>query len=193
MSVIRAFIAIEISPEITSHLARISGELQQEIGNNAVRWVPAANIHLTLKFLGDVSLNNLDLLKDALQTEVAGEPGFNLSVGGISAYPKIRTPRVLWVGMEGPETLLTMQRSIEAQMDRLGYERDRRPFSPHLTLGRVSRSAQPDEVRAVAMALENYKLGFVGITPVNAVHLFRSDLQPDGAVYTSLMSVPLNA
>lgn len=193
MSVIRAFIAIEINPEITSQLARIADELQQSIGNHAVRWVPAENIHLTLKFLGDVSLNNLELLKDALKSEAAGLASFNISVGGIGAYPKIRSPRVLWVGVEGPETLISLQRSVENQMEKLGYERDRRNFSPHLTLGRVSRSAQPGEVRAVATALEAYKLGFIGISPVTAVHLFRSDLHPEGAVYSSLLSVPLDS
>lgn len=193
MSVIRAFIAIEIDPEITRQLARIADELQELISNHAVRWVPGPNIHLTLKFLGDVSLNNLDLLVDALRSEAAGYTRFNISVGGIGAYPKIRSPRVLWVGIEGPDSLLNLQRSLEMQMERLGYERDRREFSPHLTLGRVSRSAQPAEVRTVASVLNEYKLGFIGISPVDSVQLFRSDLHSDGAVYTSLVSVPLKA
>lgn len=193
MSVIRAFIAIEIDPEITRQLARIADELQEMIGSNAVRWVPPANIHLTLKFLGDVSLNNLELLKDGLRTEASIHERFNISVGGLGAYPKIRNPRVIWVGLEGPDTLIALQRSIEMQMERLGYERDRRKFSPHLTLGRVSRSAQPAEIRAVSSALDQYKLGFLGITPVHAVKLYRSDLHSDGAVYTPLMSVALNS
>lgn len=191
MSVIRAFIAIEISEEIRGHLERIETDLKRMVANQAVRWVPVANIHLTLKFLGDVSLNNLDLLKDALHSEVIGHRKFNISVGGIGAFPKIRNPRVVWVGVEGPEALLTLQRGIENQMDRLGYEPDQRNFSAHLTLGRVSRSARPEDIRSVSQSLEKYKVGFIGITPVDEVHLIRSDLQPDGAVYTSLMKVAL--
>jgi 2'-5' RNA ligase len=192
MSVIRAFIAIDISEEIRSHLERIETDLIQMVSNQAVRWVPVANIHLTLKFLGDVSLNNLDLLKDALHTEVVGHHRFNISVGGIGAFPKIRNPRVVWVGVEGPESLVTLQRGIENQMARLGYERDQRNFSAHLTLGRVSRSARPEDIRSVSNALDKYKVGFIGITPVNEVQLIRSDLHSDGAVYTSLMSVTLS-
>jgi 2'-5' RNA ligase len=96
------------------------------------------------------------------------------------------------VGVEGPESLVTLQRGIENQMARLGYERDQRNFSAHLTLGRVSRSARPEDIRSVSNALDKYKVGFIGITPVNEVQLIRSDLHSDGAVYTSLMSVALS-
>ncbi len=191
MSVIRAFIAIELIPEILEQLDRISKEIRQKSGTHAVRWVPAANIHLTLKFLGDVSVNNLALLTDALSTEVKLHPRFTISIGGLGAYPKVRTPRVVWVGVEGPEPLYTLQRSIEMQMERLGYERDPRDFSPHLTLGRVSRSARPDEIHRVSEALEDYKVGFIGLNPVNEVRLYQSDLRPQGAIYSPIVSAPL--
>lgn len=193
MSVIRAFIAIDISPEILDQIKRISDDLNQQINNHAVRWVPAENIHLTLKFLGDVSVNNLELLTDALRLEAVNHRPFSISVGGIGAFPSVRRPRVLWIGIEGPETLLNLQHNIESQMARLGYEKDQRPFSPHLTLGRVSRSARPDEIRVVSQIVEAYNLGFIGITPVNDFHLYRSDLHPDGAVYTRILTLPLTA
>lgn len=192
MSVIRAFIAIEITPEILNHLERISKDLNRELGNRAVRWVPASNIHLTLKFLGDVSLSNLDFLKDALRSEVLQYSRFNISVGGLGAFPKVRNPRIVWVGVEGPDVLEELQRGIEAQTARLGYEVERRPFSPHLTIGRISRSAKPEEIRRVSDVLDSYKLGFVGISPVNQIHLIRSDLHPSGAVYTKILTVQLN-
>jgi len=193
MSVIRAFIAVDISPEILDQIKRISDDLNQQINNHAVRWVPAENIHLTLKFLGDVSVNNLELLTDALRLEAINHRPFSISVGGIGAFPSVRRPRVLWIGIEGPETLLNLQHNIESQMARLGYEKDQRPFSPHLTLGRVSRSARPDEIRVVSQTVEAYNLGFLGITSVNDFHLYRSDLHPDGAVYTRILTLPLTA
>lgn len=192
MSVIRAFIAIEINPEILDHIERISTELNHKMGNRAVRWVPASNIHLTLKFLGDVSLNNLDFLKDALTSEVVQYSTFNISVGGLGAFPKVRNPRIVWVGVEGPEILENLQRGIEAQTARLGYEAEKRPFSPHLTIGRISRSAKPDEIRIVSDILDSYKLGFIGISPVNQIHLIRSDLNPSGAVYTKILTAQLS-
>lgn len=193
MSVIRAFIAIDIAPEILDQIKRISADLNRKMNNHAVRWVSAENIHLTLKFLGDVSVNNIELLTDALRLESANHQHFSISVGGIGAFPAVRRPRVLWIGVEGPEALLNLQRNIEVQMARLGYEKDQRPFSPHLTLGRVSRSARPDEIRVVSQVLEAYQLGFIGITPVNEFHLYRSDLHPEGAVYTRILTLPLMA
>lgn len=193
MSVIRAFIAIDIAPEILDQINRISADLNRKINNHAVRWVAAGNIHLTLKFLGDVSLNNLELLTDALRLEAGNHRKFSISVGGLGAFPSVRRPRVLWIGVEGPDALLNLQRNIESQMARLGYEKDQRSFSPHLTLGRVSRNARPEEIRAISQTVEAYKLGFIGITLVSAFHLYRSDLHPEGAVYTRVLELPLSA
>lgn len=193
MSVIRAFIAIDISQEILAQLSRISEDLKQKTRNGAIRWVPVENIHLTLKFLGDVSLNNLEFLTDVLKSEVSGHKQFVMSVGGIGAFPRVSHPRVIWVGIEAPDELLAVQRGIEAQMARLGYERDARSFSAHLTLGRISRSASPHDVRAVADILSGIKIGFLGVTRVEDVHLFRSDLRPDGAVYTRIFTAALQS
>lgn len=186
MSVIRAFIALDLSPDILNHLDRISADLQRMMNNHAVRWVPTENIHLTLKFLGDVSLGNLSLVKNALDFEAADCQKFNISIGNLGAFPKIRAPRVVWIGVEGPDSLQSLQRGIESQMARLGYAPDNRPFSAHLTLGRVSRNARSGEIQAVSRAIERSKIGFIGITPVQDVRLYQSDLHPEGAVYTCL-------
>ncbi|HEB65214.1 MAG TPA: RNA 2',3'-cyclic phosphodiesterase [Chloroflexi bacterium] len=191
MSVVRAFVAVDLESEITERLAQVLAELRQQVDGRIVRWVPAENIHLTLKFLGDVSVHNLPLLEDALRAEALGRSAFALSVGGLGAFPSENQPRVLWVGVEAPDVLMALQRGIESRVERLGYAREKRPFNPHLTLGRVSRSATAREVRQVARLLREYKLGFLGVSEVEAVHLFRSDLRPAGAVYTRLFSAPL--
>ncbi len=191
MSVVRAFIAVDLADEVLARLAQVIDRLRREIGEQTVRWVPPENIHLTLKFLGDVSVKNLPLVQDALRQEVAGRRAFALSAGGLGAFPKLSRPRVLWVGVEAPDELFSLQRNIEMHMERLGYAREGRPFAAHLTLGRVARSAGAADVRRVAQAVQEHKLGFVGVSQVEAVHLFRSDLRPGGAVYTRLFSVPL--
>jgi 2'-5' RNA ligase len=84
-----------------------------------------------------------------------------------------------------------LQRGVEAEMARLGYAPETRPFSPHLTIGRVTRNAGPDELRRLGGVLESYKVGFLGVVRVQAIHLFRSDLQPSGAVYTRLHTAAL--
>lgn len=191
MNVIRAFIAINLSEEIHHGLEQVLQDLKSRLPGNAVRWVHAGNIHLTIKFLGDVSLASLEILTTMLQTEAVRHPPFEFSVGGLGAFPSPRRPRVVWVGVEAPLELVGLQRGVEAEMARLGYAPEERPFSPHLTIGRVTRNAGPDELRLLSSVLETYKVGFLGVTRVQAIHLYRSDLQPSGAVYTRLHSAAL--
>jgi 2'-5' RNA ligase len=191
MSVIRAFIAIDLTLEIIQHLEQVSTQLKKRLEGVPVRWVPVDNIHLTLKFLGDVSLANVDMLKKILQTEVEGHHVFEISVGGLGAFPSLHRPRVVWVGVEAPAELTAVQNGVESAMARLGYAREERPFSPHLTLGRVSRNAVGRDERLIGEAIEAVKLGFLGVARVNEVHLYKSDLLPNGAVYTRLFTASL--
>jgi 2'-5' RNA ligase len=153
--------------------------------------VAASNIHLTLKFLGDVSLSNLNLLTEMIQKEISTHHQFDISVGSSGAFPNIRQPRVVWVGVEAPAELASIQNGIEVTTSRLGYSREERAFSPHLTLGRVSRNATSQDVKAISKALEATRVGFLGVTCVEKVNLYRSDLHPTGAVYTQIFSSTL--
>lgn len=191
MNVIRAFIAINLSEEVHQGLEQVLHDLKSRLPGGAVRWVPGKNIHLTIKFLGDVSLASLEMLTTMLQTEAARHPQFEFSVGGLGAFPTPHRPRVIWVGIEAPAELASLQRGVETEMARLGYAPEERPFSPHLTLGRVTRNVDPGELRRLSDVLETYKVGFLGVTRVDAIHLYRSDLQSSGAVYTRLHSTPL--
>jgi RNA 2',3'-cyclic 3'-phosphodiesterase len=191
MSVIRAFIAIELSKEIQSQLEQVSAQLKERLVGLPIRWVAVENVHLTLKFLGDVSLSNLDILKKILRSAGSAHHPFEVSAGGLGAFPKPHRPRVVWVGLEAPPELAALQHAIDVETARLGYAREERPFSPHLTVGRVSRNATPADIRAVASVIEDFRVGFLGAARVDAVHLYRSDLQPGGAIYTCLFSAPL--
>ena len=191
MNVIRAFIAISLSEEIYLGLEQVLRDLKSRLPGGPVRWVPGRNIHLTIKFLGDVSLTSLDLLLAMLQTEAARHLQFDFSVGGLGAFPNPRRPRVVWVGVEAPPELASLHRGVETEMARLGYAPEERPFSPHLTLGRVTRNANPGDLHQLSNVLETYKVGFLGVTRVQAIHLFRSDLQPSGAIYTRLQAASL--
>ena len=192
MSVIRAFIAIDLPPEVLQCLDDVSQQLRQELGGAPVRWVPVENIHLTLKFLGDVSESNIDMLTDFLQSTVSNVKQFEISIGGLGAYPKPHRPRVIWVGVEAPSELMTAQRSVESEMSRLGYARERRPFNPHLTLGRVSRHSTNQDVSNIADVIKTHTVGYLGCARVTALHIYRSDLKPSGAIYTKLFSAMLS-
>lgn len=192
MSVIRAFIAIDLTPEILQRLEQLSVHLKTCLEGVPIRWVPVENIHLTLKFLGDVSLANVEILKKILQTEVSNHHSFEISVGGLGAFPSPRRPRVVWVGVEAPAELTAVQNGVEGAMAHIGYSREERPFSPHLTLGRVSRNATSLDERQIGEAIEAIKLGFLGIARVQEVHLYKSELHPNGAMYTRLFTATLN-
>ena len=195
MAVIRAFIAIELPTEVHQQLDQVMQQLRQRIQalpRSAVRWVPAENIHLTLKFLGDVSLSNLDLLKERLVIEASEHSPFELSVGGVGAFPNANRPRVVGVGVQAPPELSSLQNGIETKLEKIGYPREERPFSPHLTLGRVARTVTNQEARQIGEALQATKVGFLGAVCAEAVHLFKSDLKPTGSVYTCLLSAPLS-
>jgi 2'-5' RNA ligase len=193
MAVIRAFIAIDLSAEIIQRLEEVAGQLKQRLDGMQIRWVPVENIHLTLKFLGDVSMTNLEVLKKILLSESSNHPTFEMSVGELGAFPSLRRPRVIWVGVTAPSELNTLQHGIETETARLGYQHENRDFSPHLTLGRVSRNASSQEAHQIGQVLDSFKVGFLGATRVREVYLYRSDLRPGGAVYTRLMTALLQS
>lgn len=191
MSAIRAFIAIDFSQEIQEKLDYLTGQLKTRLQDVPVRWVPAKNMHLTLKFLGEVSIANLEMLNSIIRVEADKQHKFEISVGDLGAFPSIHRPRVIWVGIEAPPELYSLQQGIESETSRLGYAPEKRPFSPHLTIGRVSRNANSNNIHQIANVLVDCKVGFIGATRVNSLHLYRSDLHPDGAIYTKIDSADL--
>jgi len=183
---LRSFIAIEIPTDVQDAMDRSTAALKKALARPLVRWVAAHNVHLTLKFLGDVSPANLELLAQALKFEAGQHASFSLSIGGLGVFPNLRRPRIVWIGIEAPAALQALQRGIEAAAARLGYEPENRPFSPHLTIGRVNQNASAAEVQQIRAALEQTRVGALGAVTVEAVQIFKSDLQPGGAVYTHL-------
>lgn len=188
MSVIRAFIALDFSQGIYKKLSDISSLLQERLLGMPIRWVKTDNIHLTIKFLGDVPTSNLEFLGNILQTETKKIPPFEIEIGELGAYPNVNRPRVIWIGAKIPQELLEFYQCIEHEITQLGYSPEKRNFSPHLTLGRVSRKAGSNEAAKIGQVISDYKVGLLGIDRIENVHLYRSDLKPTGAVYTRLYS-----
>ena len=193
MGSLRAFIAIEIPPGIHQAIEQQTAPLRAALNASLVRWVPTGNVHLTLKFLGEVSPANLELLEQMLIAEVGHNRAFELKFGGLGAFPSLKRPRVIWIGIQAPPGLETLQHGIEAATATLGYPAEQRPFTPHLTIGRVNKKGGPAGMQQIRAALEETVIGSLGTTAVEAVHLFRSDLKPTGAVYTRLFSAPLKS
>jgi 2'-5' RNA ligase len=192
MSMLRAFIAVEIPLAIRQGVCQATSALQNEIGP-LVRWVPIDNMHLTLKFLGDVSPSNVDMLTQMLRAEADLFDCFELHLHGLGSFPNPKRPRVIYIGIQAPAALETLQRGIESASRRLGYESEERGFSPHLTIGRVKQNITGTEQQRIRRMLEETKIDSLGSARVNSVHLYKSDLKPTGSVYTRLFSAPLKS
>ena len=190
MILLRAFIAIEIPGEIKKQIAGQTDELRRLVGHS-VRWVTPENIHLTLKFLGDISSANIGFLAQTLKTEVGQFLPFEICAESLGAFPNLRRPRVIWIGLNAPPELQRLQHHLEIATARLGYASDDKAFSPHLTIGRIRDQLAHGEVQALRDALENIKVGPLGKFPVKSVHLFQSELKPGGPIYTCLSTAIL--
>lgn len=190
MAPIRAFIAVDLPPSTQQAIQKQVNDLRQSAGDS-VRWVQVRNIHLTLKFLGDIPPSNVDELTRMLRTEADSRPAFDISIGGLGSFPNPKRPRVLFVGVQAPAGLEALQRGIESACSRFGHESDSRPFSPHLTIGRVRDHAAPEDMQRIRRVLEETKIDSLGTVRVDSVHLYKSELKPGGPLYTRLFSAPL--
>lgn len=192
MSLLRAFIAVEIPFAIREAVHSATAPLQKKIGS-VMRWVPLENMHLTLKFLGDVSPANVEMLSQMLYAEAGLFPCFDLHLRGLGSFPNLKRPRVIYIGIQAPATLEALHRGIESASRRLGYESEERGFSPHLTIGRIKHASRVSatEQQTIRRTLEETSIDLLGTARVDSVHLYKSDLKPTGSVYTSLYSAPL--
>lgn len=188
----RAFVAIALDDATRAAVADEIERLRPLCG--AVAWVPARNLHLTVKFLGNVPDEQLGGVTDALATVAAQVPAFDLGLRGLGGFPGMERPRILWIGIaEGGLPARGLQSRVDTALAALGIEREVRPWHPHLTVGRVfdarrwQRDAGPPLRAAVA---ESSRRAF-GRLRVDRVALMRSDLLPHGARYTEIASLEL--
>lgn len=186
MAGVRSFIAIELSPAVRAALAGLVTRLAQTEAD--VKWVESVNLHLTLKFLGDVTPDHLTRLTQSLE-DLAGErASFALSVGGVGCFPSPAEPHVIWAGLTaGQSDVAALFRAVEGTCAKLGFARERKPFSAHITLGRQRSSHRAAALaEALAGAVDSEGGGFT----VSGFTLFRSDLRPTGPVYTAAGTFP---
>lgn len=190
--VLRTFIAIELEETLLIAIRGVQDKFKRQVPPGSVRWVAPDGIHLTLKFLGDTPEGRLPEIEAALRRACAGFTPFEFSVEGRGCFPNYRRPRVIWVAVRDKgQTLARLNAAIEREVSPLGWPTEDRPFSPHLTLGRVGQSADRSAEMAIGQAIEKSVVEQIGLQKVTAVSLIRSELRPAGAVYTPLVHVPL--
>jgi 2'-5' RNA ligase len=175
----RLFIALNPSAEERARLAAASSDLRE--AGFPVRWLPADNVHLTLKFLGEVPEEGARAVSAAVDGGIGGIDPFDMQVGGFGAFPSARRPSVVWAGIAPSEALSELQGKVEKALEALGFPREDRPFKPHLTIGRSQKRARPSEFRGLEEALAGIR--YEDSFRVGSVEVMWSRLMPSGAIY----------
>lgn len=188
---IRSFIAIELPQNVKNGLAKLLSELGKT-RHPFVKWVNSESIHLTLKFLGNIPFKQVAEINRLMEEAVQGTLPFHLEVSELGAFPNPKQPRVLWVSIKGEiDTLLSLQQSIDSALAPLGFAEEKRPFTPHLTLARLRERTSPAERKIFAELVMSTNFESSYPLEVKTISLMRSQLTPEGAIYTRLFALKL--
>jgi len=178
---IRCFISVNLPVETKKALGSVVTELKKAGAD--VKWVPVDNIHLTLKFLGNTDASSIPEITESLSKKLSHYNIFYITIAGVGCFPSERRPRVIWVGIEDAAVLQDIQKDIDTVMVRFGFAPEERPFSPHLTVGRV-RSMK--KITDLMNRFEDFRKFDLGRVEVSEVHMMQSELKPTGAEYRSI-------
>jgi len=191
MEQVRSFIAIELPDELRQTLSQLQGQLKAH-NQPWVKWVDPHGIHLTLKFLGNIAAGKIDAIIKATGEAAEGIPPFDLKVRELGVFPNPRRVQVAWVGLSGDiDKLGQLQKRIEARLANLGFSRELRPFTPHLTLARIRDRASAEERQAFGQIIASTSPETDYTFEVTLISLMKSQLTREGAIYNRIGSVRL--
>ena len=188
MTTFRTFIALDFPCPVLDKIKKIQKSIDSSY-SSIIRWTKPENIHLTLKFLGEVKIEKIQTIEKSLDSIANKMEPFKIDLSEIGAFPNWGHPRIIWIGLEKSEPLLLLAKEIEENMNEIGFEREIRPFSPHLTIGRVRDDTSFKDFQM----MENKCRTFTRIEdriPINNIYIYKSDLQPFGPIYSLLHSSP---
>ena len=182
---IRTFIAVTIPADIKKRISAYQRQLREY--DVHIRWVKPVSMHLTLKFLGDTAPERIPAIADAVKDAAAYTPPFSVTVGGCGCFPHIKRPRVIWIGITaGDEQLCRVAADLENSLERIGHKKDNRPYSPHITLGRIKSQRN---IQSLIPAMDQDWQG--GTFSVDHITVMKSELNPAGAVHKPLHTIEL--
>jgi 2'-5' RNA ligase len=187
-NIVRTFVAVEIPLEVKDRASRMIAELRQTSAK--VKWVEPEHMHWTLKFLGNIDILEIPPVCEAVARAIEPLAAFDIEARGAGAFPDARRPRTLWIGTgAGSEQMIELHDAIEFELAKLGFRSENRRFRPHLTIGRVR------EINAAASELgrliEKHADFDGGVSLVDEVVVFSSDLTPDGPIHEPLCHAEL--
>ncbi len=184
---IRAFIAVEIDKTNKQRLSKLISDLKKS--NTDIKWVSEHQMHLTLKFLGNIEQDRVQVISDALKSIADNFKGFDIRLSKIGAFPNLRRPRVIWLDIDkGAEELKSLSSKIEIELEKIGFKKEKREFKSHLTLGRVRSLKNIENLEKIINKTDFQPLNEIKI---DKLVLFQSTLTPKGATYTQLVAAEL--
>ena len=186
----RTFFAIKAPGSILDDIDREITSLRTSIPG-AVKWTPKEQMHLTVKFLGSFSTADTIPLKNRLLHEINSFGTISLTTTSIGIFPLKGNPRVIWYGIEANLLLVRLAAIIEKTCSTFGYQREKRPFSPHLTIGRVKRKASIQEMQVIRTAVQNFKPANTYPFEVSTLLFIHSTLTPTGPEYKNIFTISL--
>ena len=191
IELVRSFIAIELPQDVKRALYRIELIMKQG-GHTGIKWVNPEGIHITLKFLGNISIKQITAINEAIKEAAQGFSPFRLEIAGVGAFPDLRQPRVLWVAINGDVNRLTeLQQKLDSLLVSCNFHKEARKFVPHLTLARIKDSVLPEQRRNIGTSIKPLRIN-AGISfDVQTVSLMRSQLTSRGAIYSCLFAANL--
>jgi 2'-5' RNA ligase len=183
----RVFIALNLPKKERQRIHRAARLLRE--GNLPVRWVDVDHYHLTLKFLGEVRPDRVPRVQAAIERVAGSTQPFSVALGGFGAFPTIRKPRVIWLGVDATPELRCLKQDLEWALSDVGFDPETRAFHPHLTLGRAGAADGAGAFRGLDETMASMRFGCE--IPVRTLDLMRSHISRDGARYSVLSSAKL--
>lgn len=185
LETLRTFIALELPDHLISSFVELQNSLKSQ--RFKIRWTKPENIHLTLKFLGNIQHDDIEKIDRAMIESLRKFTPISITAKGIGVFPNLKQPRVIWVGISGcMDVLVGLHQTLSENLEKIGFPKDNRPFKGHLTLGRVKTRPDPKKFIAALQELNTFESETY---IANTITFFKSDLKSTGPVYTKLSSV----
>lgn len=185
---IRAFVALKLPESTISYIKRIQEDLK--LYRFPVRWVRPEKMHLTIKFFGEITESDIKNIGAVMNNCAGGYAPLSLSAKGVGVFPSITRPRIIWAGISGEASLLfALRNDLENRFGEIGFKREDRPFKGHLTMGRFRERTDSGKLIEALRKVQSFESE---IFVAGKIYLYKSDLRPEGPVYTELLSAPFN-
>ena len=188
----RIFIAVELPAKSREKIDTIINYFKTQLPNQSLKWVGAENLHLTIKFIGEIPEEALSKVKIIIDDVLAQQPEFSISIEGLGMFPNLNNPQVIWLGIIGGDPLVSIHHQLNQSLAQIGVKPDHRPLSPHLTIARVRQGVDRFTLSTIGNSLPGFKVDSLGSFTIDRITLFQSNLKPTGPHYKALYHRPLN-